>query len=120
MRRAIIGMTIVGPVLTVLFGGVLDALGVRAMVRFEQGTLRLATASSPAFLGRFAIIGVYAEILAYLRRKNPWLVGGIGLDLLVLLATDARAPLGLAVFVLVANMVAVPSAQLPCSDRWCC
>lgn len=117
MRRAIIRVTIAGPVLTVLFGAVLDALGVRAMVGFEQGALRLAAASSPAFLGGFAMIGVYAGILAYLRRKNPWLLGWIGLDLLVLVATGARAPLGLAAFVLVATLVAVPSAQLSLQRR---
>lgn len=117
MRRAIIRVTIAGPVLTVLFGAVLDALGVRAMVGFEQGALRLAAASSPAFLGGFAMIGVYAGILAYLRRKNPWLLGWIGLDLLVLVGTGARAPLGLAAFVLVATLVAVPSAQLSLQRR---
>ncbi|HQT89152.1 MAG TPA: O-antigen ligase family protein [Acidiphilium sp.] len=117
MRRAIIRVTIAGPVLTVLFGAVLDALGVRAMVGFEQGALRLAAASSPAFLGGFAMIGVYAGILAYLRRKNPWLLGWIGLDLLVLVATGARAPLGLAAFVLVATLVAVPSTQLSLQRR---
>jgi hypothetical protein len=112
MRRAIIGVTIVGPALTVLFGAVLDGLGVRAMVGFQQGALRLAAASSPAFLGGFAMIGVYAGALAYLRRQNPWLLGWIGIDVVILVATGARAPLGLAAFVLMATLIAVPSAQL--------
>ncbi|MGC8530851.1 MAG: O-antigen ligase family protein [Acidiphilium sp.] len=117
MRRVIIGVTIAGPVLTVLFGAVLDGLGLRAMVGFQQGALRLAAASSPAFLGGFAMIGVYAGVLAYLRRQNPWLLGWIGVDLIILVATGARAPLGLAAFVLIATLIAVPSARLSLHRR---
>ena len=117
MRRAIITITIIGPVLTVGFGAMLDALGVRAMLGYQQGALRLAAASSPAFLGGFAMIGIYAALLAYLRTGQSRWLGWIGVDFIVLVATGARAPLGLASVVVLATLLAIPSPRLTLQRR---
>ena len=109
LRRAIIRTVIAGPLLSVLLGLVLMAAGLRGMVNFEQGAARLYASSSPAFLGGFCVIAVYAgtaELLATgARRELAWLA----LNFAILIATGARAPLVLGAAVFGLSLLTIPA-----------
>jgi O-antigen ligase len=117
MRRAIIGCTIIGPSITVGYGSLLAAIGARPLYATQLGAIRLAASSSPAFLGGFAMIAIFAGLVAFLAdgRSRNW--GWIGVNYLILIATGARAPLGMAGFVTLATLLATPSQFLTASRR---
>lgn len=117
MRRAIIGCTIIGPSITVGYGSLLAAIGARPLYATQLGAIRLAASSSPAFLGGFAMIAIFAGLVAFLAdgRSRNW--GWIGVNYLILIATGARAPLGMAGFVTLATLLATPSPFLTASRR---
>ncbi|HEX7388958.1 MAG TPA: O-antigen ligase family protein [Acidiphilium sp.] len=112
MRRAIVRCVIIGPCVTVGFGAALAAFGIRALWLTQQGAIRLVASSSPAFLGGFAMIAIFAGLVAFLGtgRLREW--GWIGVNFVILLASGARAPLVLAAFVVLAALVAIPSPHL--------
>ena len=107
MRAAIIRCTIIGPAVTVAFGLLLHAAGLRALYGVQLGAIRLQASSSPAFLGGFAMIAIYAGLVAFAgsgrRREWAW----IGANFLILLASGARAPLALATFATLATLLSV-------------
>lgn len=112
MRRAIIRCTIVGPSITVGYGAVLAALGVRPLYGTQLGAIRLAASSAPAFLGGFAMMAIFAGLIAFLAdgRARHW--GWVGVNYLILVATGARSPLAMAVLVTLATLLATPSPFL--------
>ncbi|MGG5811210.1 O-antigen ligase family protein [Falsiroseomonas sp. CW058] len=87
------------PLVSVAFGLVTTVLGLHPA--FDQNW-RLQGLHSPPFLAGFCVTAVFAATLEYLRTwQTRWLVLG-GAVVAVLLATQARAPLGaVALFLLV-------------------
>jgi O-antigen ligase len=116
-RRAVVRAVIIGPGFTVLFGAVLAAAGVRALYYSELGAVRLSASSDAAFLAGFALTGIYAGIIEFLRAGRNREFGWIALNLLILMATGARAPLFFAVVALIGVVGFIPSPHLPALRR---
>ncbi|MHB1304259.1 MAG: O-antigen ligase family protein [Acidiphilium sp.] len=112
MRAAIIRYTIAGPAIAVLFGAMLSVLGLRALYGVQLGAIRLQASSSPAFLGGFAMIAVYAGLVEFLGSGRRREIGWIAVNFFILVATGARAPLALAAAVTLATLLAAPSPHL--------
>jgi O-antigen ligase len=116
-RRAVVRAVIAGPGFAVLFGLVLAAAGIRGMYYTELGAVRLSASSSPAFLAGFALTGIYAGVVEFLRAGRGREFGWIVLNLLILVATGARAPLFFAVLILTGMLGFIPSPFLPPQRR---
>jgi O-antigen ligase len=97
--RAIQRAAIWGPLFTVGFGGLLALTGLDHMYVIEQGAVRLGASGEPPFLAGFALIGVYAGLIAFLRRPAAAQARMVGVNLLIILLTGARTPLALALAV---------------------
>jgi O-antigen ligase len=108
--RRVIGTVIAAPFLILAFGCCLAVAGLRPLYSLEDGALRLGASTHPAFLAGFAIISVYALLLEQVRGARGWRLAVLGGDIVILLATGARAPLGLALLLtaLVAGCVPTP------------
>ncbi|CAH2604433.1 O-antigen ligase family protein [Rhodovastum atsumiense] len=90
---AVIATTIWAAPFAVLFGAALAGAGLRDVLMVTEGSLRLAGSTHPAFLGAFAMTGMYAALLELWRGGrivNLWL---IALNGVILVASGARAPL---------------------------
>jgi O-antigen ligase len=98
MKRA----AIFGPLVTVGFGGLLALAGLDQMYGVEQGALRLGASGEAPFLAGFALIGVYAGLMAFLRAPRRREAIMLGVNLTIILLTGARTPLALALLVTVA------------------
>jgi O-antigen ligase len=109
--RRVIGTVIAAPVIIIGFGGCLAAVGLRPLYSLEDGALRLGASTHPAFLAGFALISVYALLLEQVRGARGWRLAMLGADILVLLATGARAPLGLALLLTLLVAAAVPTPR---------
>jgi O-antigen ligase len=102
-RQVVARMATIGALLNLLAGIVLNLLHIHPLYDLEDGAFRLGGAGIPAFLGGFALIGVYAGLLEILRAEapdagSPWLdFLLLGVNLTLLLLSGARAPLFLAV-----------------------
>jgi O-antigen ligase len=107
--RRVIGTVIAAPFLVIGFGACLAAAGLRPLYSLEDGALRLGASTHPAFLAGFALVSVYALLLEQVRGARGWRLAALGGDILVLLATGARAPLGLALLLILLVAGAVPT-----------
>ena len=97
-------------------GGLLLALaGVRPLFT-ESGGLRLTGLGHPAFLATVCLAAVYAGLIQFYRTGRPSEVPLLGVNLLILVLTGARAPLFFAVMVTGLTLAFVSSPQLP--PRW--
>lgn len=112
MRAIIIRCTIIGPGITVLFGLALFSMGLRALYGMQLGAIRLQASSSPAFLGGFAMIAIYAGLVEFVGRGRlrEWVF--IAVNFLILVASGARAPLALATFATIAALLLVRTPYL--------
>ena len=108
--RRVIGTVIAAPFLIIGFGACLAAAGLRPLYGLEDGALRLGASTHPAFLAGFALISVYALLLEQVRGARGWRLWALGADVMVLLATGARAPLGLALVLILLVAGCVPTA----------
>jgi O-antigen ligase len=91
-----------GPLSTIGVGAMLASLGLDHMYAIQQGALRLGGTGEAPFLAGFALIGVYAGLLRWVRldcARVPWLVM---VNFVVIVLTGARMPLALAALVIVA------------------
>ncbi len=95
-RRAVMGAILWGPLLTVGFGAMLAVLGLDHMYVLEQGALRLGASGEPPFLAGFALIGIYAGLMEFLAAPRQSLAAAVGINLVIIVLTGARAPLLLA------------------------
>ncbi|MDE8344582.1 MAG: O-antigen ligase family protein [Acidocella sp.] len=93
--RAIIRAVIWGPTLTIGFGAMLAATGLDQMFDIEQGAMRLGASGQPPFLAGFALVGVYAGLMEYLRHARRADAAWVALNLVIILLTGARTPLAL-------------------------
>ena len=109
--RRVIVTVIAAPFLIITFGACLAAAGLRPLYSLADGALRLGASSHPAFLAGFALISVYALLLEQVRGARNWHLVALGGDIVVLLATGARAPLGLALLLILLIAAAVPTPR---------
>jgi hypothetical protein len=98
--RAVILAVRLGPLCTVIYGACLSAAGIYPLYGLIQGAIRLGGSGEPAFLGGFALIAIYAGLYEQLHGDSPANAALLLLNLLILLATGARAPLALAVILI--------------------
>ena len=103
--RAIIRAALWGPLVSVAFGGLLAALGLHAMYMVEQGVLRLGAAGEPPFLAGFALVGLYAGLMEFLASPRLGAAGLVLANFIIILLTGARAPLALAVGIILVLLV---------------
>jgi O-antigen ligase len=115
--RRVIGTVILAPFLIIGFGACLAAAGLRPLYSVEDGALRLGASTHPAFLAGFVLISVYALLLEQVRGARGWRLLALGADIVILLATGARAPLGLAMLLILLVAVAVPTPRWPWRSR---
>jgi O-antigen ligase len=114
--QSIIRITCWAPLLTVAAGAILAAAGLRPLF-VDSGGLRLSGLGHPAFLAGVCETAVYAcllELYRYGRRRDFCL---LGVNLLLLLLTGARAPLTLALAVVGVTLLLVRSAAFPARYR---
>jgi O-antigen ligase len=109
--RRVIGTVIAAPFLIVAFGCCLALAGLRPLYGLEDGALRLGASTHPAFLAGFALVSVYALLLEQVRGARHWRLAALGGDIVILLATGARAPLGLALLLILLVAGAVPTPR---------
>ena len=115
--RCVIGTVIAAPFIIIGFGACLAAVGLRPLYAMQDGALRLGASTLPAFLAGFALVSVYALLLEQVRGARGWRLLAIGGDILVLLATGARAPLGLALLLVLLVAGVVPTPRWPWRSR---
>ncbi|HTI03155.1 MAG TPA: O-antigen ligase family protein [Acidisoma sp.] len=94
--RAVIRSVIVAPFVILGFGACLAAAGLRPLYILEDGALRLGASGHPAFLAGFTLTSLYALLLELVRERQRFALVLLSGDLMILLATGARAPLALA------------------------
>ncbi len=116
-RRAVVRAVIIGPMVTVGFGLILTALGIRGFYYSELGAIRLNASSNPAFLAGFALTAIYAGVVEFLRAGKTKELCWLALNLLILVATGARAPLFFAVSILILVFGFIGSPYLPARRR---
>jgi O-antigen ligase len=108
-RRAVIGAVVYGPTAAVIFDFFLWAAGGYPPYAFEQGTLRLGWPGQPPFLAGFALIAVYALLFEFLvRPSRKFLLLLLAVNFTILLLTGARAPLFLALAMMLAALFLAP------------
>src|SRR5262249_27964929 len=88
----------VSPVM-VEFGLLLFAVRLRPLFGSLAGVIRLQGSTHPAFLGGFAMTGVYAAVMELYREGRPRNLYALILNFLILGASGARAPLAYALVV---------------------
>ena len=107
--QPIIRITCWAPLLTVAAGAILDVAGLRPLF-VESGGLRLGGLGHPAFLAGVCETAVYACLLELYRDGKRRDFCLLGVNLLLLLLTGARAPLALALAVVGLSLLLVRSA----------
>jgi O-antigen ligase len=105
--RLVIRTVIAGPFIIIGFGACLAAAGLRPLYIFEDQALRLGASTHPAFLAGFALISIYALLVEQVRRPRGGLLVLLALDIGVMLATGARAPLAIAVVLIFSVVLCV-------------
>ena len=103
------------PFVAVAGGVALASCGVRPLF-IESGGLRLAGLGHPAFLAGVCLPAVYAGLIQFYRTGRLSELPLLGVNLLILVLTGARAPLFYAVAVIGLTLVFVPSPAFPA--RW--
>jgi O-antigen ligase len=102
VTRAVITTLLWAPLASVVLGAGLEALGVGQVYVLEQGALRLGGSGEPPYLAGFALIGLYAGLMEWLDHPRPGIGMAVLLNLLLILAAGARAPLLVALLPLTA------------------
>lgn len=114
--EAIIRATIWCPTIAVLAGAGLDAVGLRPMF-VESGGWRLAGLGHPAFLAGVCLPAIYAGLIELWRVGRPRDRVLLGVNLLILVLTGARAPLAYALAVSGMTLLTVPSPMVSARER---
>ena len=66
LRRAVVRSVVLGPLVNIAVGMVLNILHRHAIATMDGGAFRLTGAGLPAFLGGFALIAIYAGLMQML------------------------------------------------------
>jgi O-antigen ligase len=114
--RAILVTTRWIPIITVAAGAVLAAAGIRPLF-IELGGARLGGLGHPAFLGGFCLTAIYASLIELFRDGRDREVALMAVNLVLLAATGARAPLIYGMAVCLLSLLFVPSAAFPWRRR---
>ena len=104
------------PCLSVVLGSVLDVSGLRP-VFVDSGGMRLAGLGHPAFLAGVCLPAIYAGLLHWLRNGSPRSALLMGVNLVILVLTGARAPLAYAVIVIGGSLIFASDAAVPRAHR---
>lgn len=104
------------PIVAVAMGVVLAVAGIRPLF-VESGGLRLTGLGHPAFLAGVTMVGAYACLIAAYRRDQLADRVLLAVNLLILLATGARAPLGYTALVIAMTLIFVRSPTVAPSQR---
>jgi hypothetical protein len=97
--QKVVRTVILAPFWSVACGAALQAAGLHAMFDATGGTPRLTGPGEAPFLAGFALIGIYAGLIAFQERPSRREILLLLGNFMILLATGARAPLALAVLV---------------------
>jgi O-antigen ligase len=95
----------------------LAAAGLRPLFTDLDGVLRLEGSTHPAFLGGFAMTGVYAALVELYRDGKNKHLAMIVVNFLILVASGARAPLACALVVTAAAFFMLKSERFPARRR---
>jgi O-antigen ligase len=95
--NAMVTATIWTPLAIVLFGVLLQVVGARPLFTALEG--RLEGSTHPAFLGGFAMAGIYAALVELYRDGRGSRIWAIVLNFAILILSGARAPLAYALIV---------------------
>jgi O-antigen ligase len=104
------------PLLSVVLGSMLDIAGLRPVL-VDSGGLRLAGLGHPAFLAGVCLPAIYAGLIAWLRTGSRRTAVLLGLNLVILFLTGARAPAAYAAFVVAGGLILAPDAAVPRAHR---
>lgn len=105
------------PLLSVAGGAALDLAGLRPLF-IESGGERLAGLGHPAFLAGVCLTAVYACLIRLYRDGRRGDLVLLGVNLLLLLLTGARAPLAYGAAVTALTLAFVSSPSMPARWRW--
>lgn len=105
------------PLVGVLAGAALAAAGLHPLF-IQSGGARLAGLSHPAFLAGICQAAIYAGLLQYYRSGRRGELALLGVNLLLLLLTGARAPLACASAVVGWSFACVQSPAASAQRRW--
>lgn len=112
MRRAVCWV----PLVSVVLGAMLDLTGVRPLF-VDSGGARLAALGHPAFLAGVCLPAIYAGLLHWLRTASGGTALLMGVNLVILFLTGARAPTAYAALVIGLTMLLVQQAAMPFAHR---
>jgi len=112
VRRAVATV----PVLSVVLGSVLAVFGLRP-VFVDSGGLRLSGLGHPAFLAGVCLPAIYVGLLHWLRTASSRAALLLGVNLVILFLTGARAPAAYAAIVVIFSLILVPDAVVPRAHR---
>lgn len=115
--RGVIAAAIAAPFVVVVFGAGLAAFGLRPLYEMQDGALRLGASCHPAFLAGFTLTSLYALLFERVRGPVRCGLALLGGDLLILVATGARAPLALAALIILFVTLGVRSPAWPWRAR---
>ncbi|MEO8714435.1 MAG: O-antigen ligase family protein [Acetobacteraceae bacterium] len=110
--RAVIRAAQWAPMVSVAGGAVLAMTGLRALF-VDSGGLRLEALGHPAFLAGAALAAVYASLIELYRDGRRRDLALLGVNLLILLLTGARAPLMYGAAVVLLTLAFVPAPAMP-------
>ena len=104
------------PLFATALGLVCDVTGLRPLF-VDSGGMRLAALGHPAFLAGVCLPAIYAVLLRWLRDGRPGTGLLLGVNLLILVMTGARAPMAYASLVIVVSLMFAPQAAVPRAHR---
>jgi hypothetical protein len=105
------------PLLSVAGGTALDIAGLRPLL-VDSGGQRLAGLGHPAFLAGVCLAAVYACLIRLYRRGGRSDLVLLGVNLLILVLTGARAPLAYGVAVTTVTLAFIPPPGMLANQRW--
>jgi O-antigen ligase len=104
------------PCLSVVLGFALEADGLRPVL-VDSGGLRLSGLGHPAFLAGVCLPAIYSGLLSWLRNGSSRAALLMGVNLVILVLTGARAPLAYAVIVIGGSLLFAADAAVPRAHR---
>jgi O-antigen ligase len=104
------------PLLSVVLGALLAVVGLRPVL-VDSGGVRLAGLGHPAFLAGVCLPAIYAGLLRWLRTGSQRTAALLGVNLVILFLSGARAPAAYAAIVIGGSLILAPSTAIPRAHR---
>lgn len=105
------------PLLSVAGGAALDVAGLRSLF-VDSGGVRLVGLGHPAFLAGVCLTAVYACLIRLYRGGGRADLALLGINLLILVLTGARAPLAYGIAVTTVTLAFIPIPGMVAGQRW--